>query len=351
MPGRGENSAEADRLAEDALARLEEEDPAGAIDCARRALERSPQHVVALRALASALAELQRFEEAEETYERALTVAPRDLDLLADASDFYLYFDDADDGAVRSLELATRGGKLARRAKDGELARTFDLLAGHAELELGEAAAALSFFEKALDPACPDGAEGRALALFELCRFERAREELLKLAEAEPGRARVNHTLGLIAERAGRGEEAGRAFARARELDPEAYPEPVTLSSKAFDAAVEAALAALPAPLRGYLANVAITVEDLPSEDDLVASDPPLSPGILGLFRGTPVGEKASPDPWSQFPSSIVLYQKNLERFAKDRSELVREIGVTLVHEVGHFLGLDEQALWERGLD
>jgi len=45
-----------------------------------------------------------------------------------------------------------------------------------------------------------------------------------------------------------------------------------------------------------------------------------------------------------------VLYQKNLEHVAGDREELVEQIGVTLVHEVGHFLGLDEDALWERGL-
>jgi predicted Zn-dependent protease with MMP-like domain len=46
-----------------------------------------------------------------------------------------------------------------------------------------------------------------------------------------------------------------------------------------------------------------------------------------------------------------VLYQKNLERLVRSREELVREIGVTLVHEVGHFLGLDEEELWERGLE
>jgi predicted Zn-dependent protease with MMP-like domain len=45
-----------------------------------------------------------------------------------------------------------------------------------------------------------------------------------------------------------------------------------------------------------------------------------------------------------------VLYQKNLERIAARREELIEQIGTTLVHEVGHFLGLDEEELWERGL-
>ncbi|HSM92939.1 MAG TPA: metallopeptidase family protein, partial [Anaeromyxobacteraceae bacterium] len=46
-----------------------------------------------------------------------------------------------------------------------------------------------------------------------------------------------------------------------------------------------------------------------------------------------------------------VLYERNLERATRTRDELVEEIRVTLIHEVGHFLGLDEDQLWERGLD
>ena len=108
---------------------------------------------------------------------------------------------------------------------------------------------------------------------------------------------------------------------------------------------------ALPEPVRRYLSNVAITVEEVPPDEELRASDPPLSPAILGLFRGAPYGQKASMDPWSHFPSSIVLYQRNLERFARSRKDLIEQIGVTLLHEVGHFLGLDEDDLYARGLD
>jgi predicted Zn-dependent protease with MMP-like domain len=46
-----------------------------------------------------------------------------------------------------------------------------------------------------------------------------------------------------------------------------------------------------------------------------------------------------------------VLYQRNLERFARSRPELIEQIGVTLIHEVGHFLGLDEEELYARGLE
>ena len=58
--------------------------------------------------------------------------------------------------------------------------------------------------------------------------------------------------------------------------------------------------------LERYLANVPITVEDLPDDQDLLADDPPLSPGILGLFRGSSYGAKAAVgDPCSPSFSSI----------------------------------------------
>ena len=114
---------------------------------------------------------------------------------------------------------------------------------------------------------------------------------------------------------------------------------------------MEDALASLPEPVRRHLANVAITVEDLPAEHDLLSSDPPLSPSILGLFRGPPRGQSDGVDPGTHLPSSIVLYQRNLERFARSRAELIEEIRITLVHEIAHFLGLDEDELYARGLD
>jgi predicted Zn-dependent protease with MMP-like domain len=96
---------------------------------------------------------------------------------------------------------------------------------------------------------------------------------------------------------------------------------------------------------------VTISVEDIPSDEDLMDPSPPLSPSILGVFRGTPVGERSVTNAYDHFPAAIVLYQKNLERFAKTREELIEQIGITVMHEVGHLVGLDEDDLWERGLD
>jgi predicted Zn-dependent protease with MMP-like domain len=298
-----------------------------------------------------------RLDEALEAYEAALREAPDDLDLLFEAADLHLNVLQEEDGdreaSERGLALARRGTKRARRAGDRDRELDFAWLEGVALNQLGENREALARLAaaEALAPDALDVHLEKALALYELCRFDEARAALLRAEALGPDEAFTQHHLGLVAERRGEHDEARRRFARARRLDPDAYPVPISLPQAEFDAAVEAALAELPEQVRAYLGNVAITVEELPSEVDLLGADPPLSPSILGLFRGAPYGQKASSDPWSHLPSGIVLYQRNLERFVRSREELVEEIRVTLVHEVGHFLGLDEEELYRRGLD
>ncbi len=346
-----------DALVDRAAEALERGEPEEALAHAEEAVAAGPRHVPALHLRAAALAELGRAEEALEAYDRALAEGDRDPELLLGAAEFLVNL--ADDGepdrerVERGRSLARRGAKLARKAGDAALAAELDAMEGTALNQLGrseEALEALGRAEATL-PGAVDVLLEKGFALYELCRFGEAREALLRAEALDPEEPWTQHHLGLLAERLRDDEEARRRFARARKLAADEFPRPIALSSAAFDAAVEDALASLPEPVRRYLSNVAITVEDLPTEDDLRGSDPPLSPAILGLFRGAPYGDKASMDPWSHFPSSIVLYQKNLERFARDRRDLIEQIGVTLLHEVGHFLGLDEEELYARGLD
>lgn len=317
----------------------------------------APRSLPALHYRAAALAELGRLEEAREAYERALTVGRADVEVLLGAADLHvnrLQEGEPDrDGIERGLELARRGRRLARKAGDVPLAAEFGWLEGAALNQLGHPGEALERLAEAAEalPGSVDVLLEQGISLYELCRFDDAREVLLRAEELEPDEPWIHHYLGLAAERRGDPAEAARRSGRARRLAPEEFPKPIALSADAFDAAVEDALARLPEQVRRYLSNVAITVEELPSHDDLLGSDPPLSPAILGLFRGSPYGAKASMDPWSHFPSAIVLFQRNLERFARSRADLIEQIGITLIHEVGHFLGLDEDELYERGLD
>jgi predicted Zn-dependent protease with MMP-like domain/Flp pilus assembly protein TadD len=349
--GRAEVLVEAAAEAFDA-GRIEE-----ALARAEEAAAAAPRSVPALHYRAAALAELGRMDDALEAYERALSLGKDDLDLIAGAADFHVNVlpdGDADREVVeRGLELARRGQKLARKAREEGLAAELAFIEGAALNQLGRSEEALERLAAAdgAEPPRVDVLLEKGFALYELCRFDEAREVLRRAEALDPDEPWIHHYLGLLAEREGETEEARRRFARAHKLAPEELPRPIALAPDAFDAAVEDALAAMPESVRRYLSNVAISVEDLPATDDLLACDPPLSPAILGLFRGAPFGQKASMDPWSHFPSAIVLYQKNLERFARSRAELIEQIGITLIHEVGHFLGLDEEELWARGLE
>ena len=103
----------------------------------------------------------------------------------------------------------------------------------------------------------------------------------------------------------------------------------------------EQALGELPERARALLRDVPIIVADLPAEADVDAG---FDPRALGMFSGT-----AYPD----MPhvggqpglTQIVLFLRNIERVAENDDELLEEIRVTLLHETGHFFGLDEAEL------
>ncbi len=325
-----------------------------ALELAKGVLAEHPDSVEALQFLAAAQLELGDLEQAIEGYEKALRLAPNDVQVLLGAADLFIAWQGEDRASVeRGLALCAKASKRLRKAADDEARYHVAVLEGIGLNQLGACEQALERLDDAL-ALMPDSHEAlleRAIALFELCRFREARkafEAVLARADDEPW---AHHYLGLLAEREGDGKRAERHFATARKLAPDEFVEPATLSEEAFRAAVEAAIEKLPAHAKAYLDNAIIAVEPFPSDEDLLASRPPLSPTILGVFRGTPIGERSVTSAMDHVTASIVLYQKNLERFATTRTELIEQIGITVMHEVGHLLGLDEDDLWERGLD
>jgi predicted Zn-dependent protease with MMP-like domain len=120
------------------------------------------------------------------------------------------------------------------------------------------------------------------------------------------------------------------------------------MTSEEFDAAVATAIGKLPDHARPHLDNAVISVEPLPTDAEITEG---LSPTILGVFHGTPIDERLATHAGHQETVRITLFQKNLERFARSREELLEEIRITVLHEVGHLLGLDEDELYDRGLD
>ena len=106
---------------------------------------------------------------------------------------------------------------------------------------------------------------------------------------------------------------------------------------------VEETLDSLPEEFRSRIRNVAVLIEDLPP------NQPPLRPGksrklLLGLFHGVPTTKKSVFN-LSPGPDHIVLYQKNIEAVCSNEAEVREQIRRTVIHELGHYFGLDEEQL------
>lgn len=340
-------------LLEDALDALDADDPEKAQEILDVAYGVARHHPQVLELRAETLSLLDRADEAETMLEDALKAKGADPGVVLAAASFRLDHSDGDaERAEAALELAQKGEKLARMANDLELAGEFLRVQGRAHAAMADLAPAAKAFEEArrLLGDDDDLLVELAIAWFEVLRFDDAKRLISEVISRRPDDADAHHYLALVAERAGDTKTADRHFAEARRLDPEAYPKPLTMTDEAFAEAIETALAELPEEVRKHLANVPIMVEPLPRAEDLTG-DPPLSPLSLGMFRGTAFGQRSVMDPWSQLPASILLFQKNLERYATSRDELVQEIETTLFHEIGHFMGWDEDDLYDRGLE
>jgi len=181
--------------------------------------------------------------------------------------------------------------------------------------------------------------------------FDDAREQLAWALRTEPLDPTARRMRAGLRERAGDYSGAARDYLTAFLGDSEQFPLPVPLDDETIEAVTEAVLETLHPTLRSYLANVPILVEEVPSED-VLEEVPDAHPfELLGCFSGRPLTERGGGDTWSVLPPTITLFRLNLARLAGDREELERELRITLLHEIGHYLGLDEDDLAERGLD
>jgi len=106
---------------------------------------------------------------------------------------------------------------------------------------------------------------------------------------------------------------------------------------------VEEALDSLPQEFRSRIQNVAVLVEDVPP------NQPSPQPGqqrrlLLGLFHGVPTTKKSVFD-LPAGPDYVVLYRKNIEAVCSSEAEVREQIRLTLIHELGHYFGMDENQL------
>jgi len=106
-----------------------------------------------------------------------------------------------------------------------------------------------------------------------------------------------------------------------------------------FEDQVRAALDSLPPRLAAALTNVAVVVDDENPDD----------PDLFGLYEGVPLPERG--DGVGLPPDKITIYRVPLEESFSDVRELRDEIRVTVLHELGHYFGLDEERIAELGYE
>lgn len=119
------------------------------------------------------------------------------------------------------------------------------------------------------------------------------------------------------------------------------------VSHEEFETLVEEALEQLPAEFREALENVAVMVQEEPSEEDLeeVGIDPgdPDRDELLGLYQGVPLPERDSF--YSALPDRVLVFRGPILRSCETRRQVIREVRETVQHELGHYFGLEEDEL------
>jgi predicted Zn-dependent protease with MMP-like domain len=114
-----------------------------------------------------------------------------------------------------------------------------------------------------------------------------------------------------------------------------------------FRELVEEAIDTIPSKFAREVKNLAIVIEDEPSEELLEEMGMDEGDTLLGLYQGTPMNERG----WgygNQLPDRITLFQGTIEDECDgDEDEIVVAIGETLIHELGHYFGMTEEQIME----
>ncbi|MCB9415357.1 MAG: metallopeptidase family protein [Actinobacteria bacterium] len=114
----------------------------------------------------------------------------------------------------------------------------------------------------------------------------------------------------------------------------------IDVSPERFEQLVEAAVNVIPEDLARYIDNVAIVVEDDAPADD---------PHLLGLYEGVPLTARGS---WyiAAMPDRIRIFRLPILRMCQSQAEVVREVYITVVHEIAHHFGIDDATLHDLGV-
>ena len=122
------------------------------------------------------------------------------------------------------------------------------------------------------------------------------------------------------------------------------------MTRREFEKVVDEAVASLPAVFRKRIENVHFRVAESPNRrqsGQKGSSD--RQPSLYGLYEGTPLGDRSSGESL-RLPDRITIFKRAIESDCRSRAEMVKCIQETVLHEIGHYFGLDDDQLDELGL-
>jgi predicted Zn-dependent protease with MMP-like domain len=119
------------------------------------------------------------------------------------------------------------------------------------------------------------------------------------------------------------------------------------LTASEFEKLVEDGLTLIPEEIRSRISNVQLVIEEEPSDDLLDQLGVPLDETLYGLYTGVPLTERTVE--YSALPDRIIIFRRPLLEEFDNPLEIRREVARTVIHEVAHHFGIDEDRLAELG--
>ncbi len=185
--------------------------------------------------------------------------------------------------------------------------------------------------------------------LREVGKDREAATVLLDAASARADDPEIWYEAGVAAEKIERWDLRRDCFWRVWELEHHAEPGwRLWLPEERFVEVAEETIADLPERIRAALGNIVIMVEDYP--EAWIFETSVGDPRILGLFDGPDRALERGADYVAEGPARVYLFRWNIERISSSEAEVEEQVAITVLHEIGHYLGLDEDDLDLRGL-
>jgi predicted Zn-dependent protease with MMP-like domain len=120
---------------------------------------------------------------------------------------------------------------------------------------------------------------------------------------------------------------------------------PMTVSPEEFNRWIQEALAELPPRFAALANEVSIVVEEEPSAEVLQDLAMESKDDLLGLYQGVPIDETSFFQPAGQLPARISIFRGPILRLCRTKAEVIHEVRDTVVHELGHHVGLDDDEM------